>query len=209
MSKEVVNQRLRPFTEVRFCHDESVTAVAQGSSPPEQLIAEVRRHELGLTGITVRLLVIAVCAGGAWAAIDAWLPAKTLWVSASKWMVAVLVALYLAASVIRRFAGWANHRLEVTDQRLRIRYRLRKAGWDIPLLSIVDVTYTSGPIQRLFGVGVLRVQTNFAPLPAFMLDVADVKTVVDEVIQLRTQAWEQYVRNVNAADPWAHLRAAS
>ena len=102
----------------------------------------------------------------------------------------------------------ARPRLEITDQRLRVRYRLRKAGWDIPLLSIVDVTYTSGPIQRLFGVGVLRVQTNFAPLPAFMLDVPAVKQLADEVLQLRGYAWEQYVRSASAQDAW-QMRAAS
>ena len=178
------------------------------ASAPERLIAEVRRHELGLIGVTVRLVIIAVIAGATWAAIDAWLPKKSRWVSGAKWAVAILVALFVTVMVVRRFAGWANHRLEITDQRLRVRYRLRKAGWDIPLLSIVDVTYTSGPIQRLFGVGVLRVQTNFAPLPAFMLDVPAVKQLADEVLQLRGYAWEQYVRSASAQDAW-QLRAAS
>ena len=112
-------------------------------------------------------------------------------------------------SVGRRFAGWANARLEVTDQRIRIRYRLRKAGWDIPLLSIVEITYVSGPIQRLFGVGVLRVQTSFAPLPAFMLDVADVKQLSQEILVLRNQAWDRHIRSYNQPGSTGELRAAS
>ena len=104
-------------------------------------------------GIAVRLAVFVGLAGVLWAVIEVWLPPKSLWVSASKWTVGVVVGLIVIFSVGRRFAGWANARMELTDQRIRIRYRLRKAGWDIPLLSIVEVTYVSGPIQRLFGVG--------------------------------------------------------
>lgn len=175
----------------------------------EQLVAEVRRHELGLVGIAVRLAVVVGLAGALWAVIEVWLPPKTLWVSASKWTVAVVLGLLVVFSVGRRFAGWANARLEVTDQRIRIRYRLRKAGWDIPLLSIVEVTYVSGPIQRLFGVGVLRVQTSFAPLPAFMLDVADVKQLSQEILVLRNQAWDRHIRSYNQPGSTGELRAAS
>jgi membrane protein YdbS with pleckstrin-like domain len=175
----------------------------------EQLVAEVRRHELGLVGIAVRLAVVVGLAGALWAVIEVWLPPKTLWVSASKWTVAVVLGLLVVFSVGRRFAGWANARLEVTDQRIRIRYRLRKAGWDIPLLSIVEITYVSGPIQRLFGVGVLRVQTSFAPLPAFMLDVADVKQLSQEILVLRNQAWDRHIRSYNQPGSTGELRAAS
>jgi membrane protein YdbS with pleckstrin-like domain len=175
----------------------------------EQLVAEVRRHELGLVGIAVRLAVVVGLAGALWAVIEVWLPPKTLWVSASKWTVAVVLGMLVVFSVGRRFAGWANARLEVTDQRIRIRYRLRKAGWDIPLLSIVEITYVSGPIQRLFGVGVLRVQTSFAPLPAFMLDVADVKQLSQEILVLRNQAWDRHIRSYNQPGSTGELRAAS
>lgn len=175
----------------------------------EQLVAEVRRHELGLVGIAVRLAVVVGLAGALWAVIEVWLPPKTLWVSASKWTVAVVLGMLVVFSVGRRFAGWANARLEVTDQRIRIRYRLRKAGWDIPLLSIVEITYVSGPVQRLFGVGVLRVQTSFAPLPAFMLDVADVKQLSQEILVLRNQAWDRHIRSYNQPGSTGELRAAS
>ena len=175
----------------------------------EQLVAEVRRHELGLVGIAVRLAVVVGLAGALWAVIEVWLPPKTLWVSASKWTVAVVLGMLVVFSVGRRFAGWANARLEVTDQRIRIRYRLRKAGWDIPLLSIVEITYVSGPVQRLFGVGVLRVQTSFAPLPAFMLDVAEVKQLSQEILVLRNQAWDRHIRSYNQPGSTGELRAAS
>ena len=66
-----------------------------------------------------------------------------------------------------------------------------------------------GPIQRLFGVGVLRVQTSFAPLPAFMLDVADVKQLHHDILVLRNQAWDRHVRSYNQAGPSGQLRAAS
>ena len=175
----------------------------------EQLVAEVRRHELGLVGIITRLLVISMLAGAIWAAIEVWLPAKSMWTSASKWTLAIVVGLLVVFSVGRRFVGWANARLEVTDQRVRIRYRMRKAGWDIPLLSIVEVSHRSGPIQRLFGVAVLQVQNRFAPLPAFMLGVAAVEQLSQEILQLRAQAWDRHVRSVYPPGPTGQLRAAS
>ncbi len=175
----------------------------------EHLIAEVRRHELGLVGITGRLLVICMVGGSIWAAIEVWLPAKSGWTAASKWTVGIVVGLLVIFSVGRRFAGWANARLEVTDQRIRIRYRLRKAGWDIPLLSIVDISHKSGPIQRLFGVGVLQVHTSFAPLPALMLDVAGVDQLAQEILRLRAQAWDRHIRSAYPAGPAGQLRAAS
>lgn len=186
---------------MRFSH--------RAEAPSEHLIAEVRRHELGLLGITIRLLAIAMVAGASWAAIEVWLPPKSGWAVASKWTVGIIVGLLLLFSVGRRFVGWANARLEVTDQRIRIRYRLRKAGWDIPLLSIVDVSHKSGPIQRIFGVGVLQVQTSFAPLPAFMFDVAAVDDVAREILLLRAQAWDRHVRSAYPAGPTGQLRAAS
>lgn len=176
---------------------------------PEVLVAEIRRNELGLVGIAVRLAIIAGIAGAAWAAFEAWLPAKSLWLSGAKWSLAVIVSVLLLVSVVRRFAGWSNAKLELTDHRIRIRYRVRKAGWDIPLLTIVDVTHQSGPIQRIFGVGVLQVQTNFAPLPALMLDVADVERLRDEIMSLRAQAWQRHVRPMASPGAAGDLRAAS
>ncbi len=176
---------------------------------PEVLVAEVRRNELGLVGIVVRLVVIAALAGAAWAAIDAWFPAKSVWVTGAKWSLAAIVSVFLLVSVVRRFAGWSNAKLELTDHRIRIRYRIRKAGWDIPLLTIVDVTHQSGPIQRIFGVGVLQVQTSFAPLPALMLDVADVEKLRQEIMALRAQAWERHVRPATSSGTSGDLRAAS
>lgn len=179
------------------------------SHSPEQLVVEVRRSELGLIGVGVRLAVIAALAGAAWAAIDAWLPAKSVWITGTRWALAGVVTLFLLISVVRRFAAWSNARLEVTDHRIRIRYRMRKAGWDIPLLTIVDVTHQSGPIQRIFGVGVLQVQTSFAPLPAVMQDVASVEQLRQEILALRAQAWERHLRPAAPPGSPGELRAAS
>lgn len=179
------------------------------SHSPEQFVAEVRRSELGLIGIGVRLIVISALAGAGWAAIDAWFPAKSAWLTGAKWTLVALVTIFLLVSVVRRFVGWSNARLEVTDHRIRIRYRLRKAGWDIPLLTIVDVTHQSGPIQRIFGVGVLQVQTSFAPLPAVMFDVASVEQLRQEILALRTQAWERHLRPAAPPASSGELRAAS
>lgn len=173
---------------------------------PEKLVAEIRRSELGLVGIAIRLVLIAAIVGACWAVVDVYVPVRSVWVSGARWTLVVLATLFLLVSVVRRFVGWSNARLEVTDHRIRIRYRMRKAGWDIPLLTIVDVTHHSGLIQRLFGVGALRVQTNFAPLPAVMLDVARVAELQAEILALRAQAWERHVCPYPSTN---ELRAAS
>ncbi len=197
-----------PNPWLTVCHDWLVFPNRAATHSPEQLVAEIRRNELGLLGIAVRLLVIAIVAGIALAAIDSYLPAKSVWVTGSRWTLVALVSGFLLVSVVRRFVGWSNARLEVTDHRLRIRYRVGKAGWDIPLLTIVDVTHHRGPIQRIFGVGVLKVHTSFAPLPAVMLDVAAVAELRAEILALRGQAWERHLRP-SSSGAVGELRAAS
>lgn len=159
----------------------------------ERHLAEVRRSSLGLLGICLRTATLALIVGVCWAAIDVWLPTKSMWVPTLRWAMVLVVGLYVLVSLVRRFLGWANARLDITDQRVLIRYRARKSAWEIPLLAIVDVNHQSGPLQRLFGVGMLKVQTNFAPGPALMLDVRNVQQVREEILYLRNCAYQAYL----------------
>jgi membrane protein YdbS with pleckstrin-like domain len=160
-------------------------------------VAELRRHELGLLGLGVRVVIAAALFGASWAALQTWQPGGELVTSVIGWVLLAGFALYLLLGLSRRFLSWANARTIITDQRVVVRYRLRKSGWDIPLLSIADVTYSRGPIQRLFGgVGTLRIQTTFAPNPALIDDVRDVASVRDELLQLRNRAWARHTAQI-------------
>jgi len=174
----------------------------------DKRVAELRRHELGLLGLGVRLVIAAGLFGASWAALQTWQPGGELMTSVIGWALVACFALYLLLGLCSRFLSWANARTVITDQRVVVRYRLRKSGWEIPLLSIADVTYSRGPIQRLFGgVGTLRIQTTFAPNPAVIDDVMDVVSVRDELLQLRSRAWALHASQI--AGQYAPMREAS
>ncbi|NQU36180.1 MAG: PH domain-containing protein [Actinobacteria bacterium] len=158
----------------------------------EHSIAEVRRHELGLLGLGVRIVIAAALFGMSWAALQTWQPGGEVASTIIGWALLVGFVLYLLLGLCRRFLSWANARTVITNQRVVVRYRLRRPGWEIPLISIADVTLSRGPMERLFGVGTLRIQTTFAPNPAVIDDVADVATVRHELLQLRDQAWSRH-----------------
>lgn len=172
-----------------------------------RLVAELRRHEVGLFGLAVRTVVAAALFGAMWAALDTWQPGGELASAALGWMIVGVFGFYLVFGLLRRFLGWANARTIITDQRVVVRYRLRKPGWEIPLLSISDVTYSGGPLTRLFGVGALHIQTTFAPQPAVVADVADVSSVRNEILKLRNEAWSQHTAQM--AGQYTPVRGAS
>jgi membrane protein YdbS with pleckstrin-like domain len=167
----------------------------------DRLVAELRRHEVGLLGLAVRTVVTAAFFGAIWATLDTWQPGGELASAVLGWMVVGLFGFYLVFGLSRRFLGWANARTIITDQRVVVRYRLRKPGWEIPLLSISDVTYSRGPLTRFFGVGALHIQTTFAPQPAVVADVAHVSSVRNELLKLRNEAWSQHAAQMAGQYP--------
>jgi|GEM_PF-1218075 len=154
---------------------------------PEEFVAQIRRHPLGLVGVGVRLVFIAGILGYMLAMCGVWFGGG--FGSFVRVVLVVAGAILIVQMVLRRFFKWANMRTDITDQRIRIRYRVRQPGWDIPMLSITDVTCHSGTIQRLFGIGSLSIQTNFAPMPAVILDVERVDALRLEILELRARAW--------------------
>jgi membrane protein YdbS with pleckstrin-like domain len=166
------------------------------SATSEQVVAELRRHDLGLLGIGVRVVIAAALLGVAWAALDSWQLFGPVVTSILKWTVLGIACFYLLFGIVTRFMRWSNARTVITNQRVLIRYRLREPGWEIPLLSIAGVSYSRGPIERLFGVGQLQIQTTFAPSAAVVNDVDDVKTTCAELLALRDRAWAVHTRRM-------------
>lgn len=175
----------------------------------EYLMVDLRRHGLGLLGAAVRLLVITAFAGFLLGSVSGWFGAAGSLISLARWLIILLAAAVVVLIVGRRFVRWSLMRAAVTNQRVVISYHLRKQGWDIPLLTIVDVTCRVGIVQRLFGTGSLVIQTNFAYLPAVIPDVPHVEAVREMVLAARTQAWTNYQRNLSGRPYSPDMRAVS
>jgi len=171
-------------------------------APAESLVADVRRHGLGMLGICVRMVALAAITGWALGAVARWLPTQPGTALALQWIFVSLALILTFTMVIRRFLGWTNARTLVTNQRIVIRYRLGKPAWNIPLLNVIDVTYSRGPLQRLLGVGVLKVQTNLAVDAAIIADVGQVQALREEIIALRNDAWAQYYHSHAWQNAW-------
>lgn len=191
------------------CHDLFVDT-------SERHVVELRRHGLGLLGVAWRITAICLISGYLLGILPRWLHSAPGLLSSAKWLVIGLAALLITVLLLGRFKRWAVARADVTTRRLTIRSRLRGNGWEIPMLSIVDVSSQSGALQRIFGTGSLIIRTNFAQQPAVVLDVPRVADVRDAILELRAREWSAYQRSTAAAhygtDPGAAgsgLRAAS
>ena len=164
--------------------------------PDEHLVIELRRHGLGLLGTAVRLAIIAAVTGYLLGSVSQWLAPQPAIESASQWLIMVIGGALMYRMVLRRFARWSIMRAGISHHRVKIRYQFRRQGWDIPLLTIVDVSYQAGMLQRLFGTGSLIITTNFARQPAVIPDVAHVADVRQSLLELRAEAWTSYQRSL-------------
>lgn len=190
------------------CHDGSMSttrepgayAASSGSSGAEVLM-DLRKHEIGLLGTTIRLLIVAVAAGYLIARLGTWgEPERTIAI----WAAVALTTLFAWTLVIRRFRLWSSMRATVASDRIEIRYRRRRQGWQIPMVSVVDVSCNAGPIQRIFGVGDVVIRTNFSHESAVIGGVADAQGVVTDLLKLRDQAWRHYHQTLAASvQPWS------
>lgn len=174
----------------------------------EHLTVDLRRHSLGLLGAALRLVVITALAGFLLGSVSRWWGAGSL-VSVARWLIGLLAAVLVIVMVGRRFVRWSLMRAAITNQRVVISYQLHKQGWEIPLLTIVDVNCRIGIVQRFFGTGSLMIQTNFAYLPAVIPDVPQIEAVRELVLAAREQAWTDYQRSLFGRPYSPDMRAVS
>lgn len=122
-------------------------------------------------GFTIALLVLAIAAGFSTAG---WLGvAATL---AVVWIGLLLVLLYRQVSV----------HYYLTNQRLLHERGLLWREIDrIEAIDVDDVTFRQGPIERMLGVGTVRITSSDATTPEFEVqgveNVRNVATMIDEV----------------------------
>jgi membrane protein YdbS with pleckstrin-like domain len=124
---------------------------------------------VGAAAVTIAILVVALMwqfSGRAWGI--------SLAIVAALWIVLALRLFYLQYTV----------RYQLTNQRLLHERGLLWRQIDrIETIDIDDVTFQQGPIERMFGVGSLRVISSDRSTPEFYIvgieDVRNVATTID------------------------------
>lgn len=146
-------------------------------SPGEQELRHFRRHVMVLFA---PVLVLLACVAAVWAA---WAFVPAAYQPYAWWVVGALAIVVVAAWVVRPFLVWLTTTYTVTDARVMTRSGiLAKAGHDLPLNRIADVTYHSGLVDRMLGCGTL-VFTTAADDPLTLDHVPRVEQVYGLVTQ--------------------------
>ncbi|MDP9801701.1 putative membrane protein YdbT with pleckstrin-like domain [Arcanobacterium wilhelmae] len=144
----------------------------------ERVIRHMHEHIKALTGnfavgiVVIALVIIALV----------YLP-DSLWPWGA--LAAGITALVLLVIFVGYpFLQWLTTTYTITDRRVITRAGiLTKAGHDIPLSRISNVSYERDFVDRLFGCGTLVLETS-AGNPLFLTDVPEVEKVNLELTEL-------------------------
>lgn len=83
------------------------------------------------------------------------------------------------------FLRWRTTTYEVTSRRLRLREGiLTRSGRDFPLNRISDVSFSQGPLDRVFGCGRLIVESPGEHGQLVLTEIPDVRKVQGVLFQL-------------------------
>lgn len=171
-------------------------------NPGEQVILEIRAHWVGLTGVAIRLLVLATALGYTFGRIPTWFGTPSWLVLTCRAALVIVFVLVLRAAVVRPFSRWAMFRATLTNNRLLVRFdRRARIGWDLPLLGISEVHLRRGPMQRALGVGSLVITSPMTDGPAVLPNVGQTADHQAALLELRANAWSQYQHSVAVTAP--------
>jgi uncharacterized membrane protein YdbT with pleckstrin-like domain len=83
------------------------------------------------------------------------------------------------------FLRWRTTRYEVTSRRLRLREGIiSRSGRDFPLNRISDVSFSQGPLDRIFGCGRLIVESPGETGQLVLTEIPDVRRVQAVLFEL-------------------------
>ncbi len=138
----------------------------------EELVLDLRPHPKALVLPVLVLLLVLAAAGFGLARVD---------VGWGRAVVAVVAVLLLARLSLLPWLRWRATRFVLTDERIGLRSGvLRRAGRDVPLTRVDEVTFTRTLLQRLQGCGTLRVSAGDGGA-VVVEDLRDVEAVQREV----------------------------
>jgi uncharacterized membrane protein YdbT with pleckstrin-like domain len=107
-------------------------------------------------------------------------------------VIAVVVALIWTGVP---FLRWRTTTYELTNRRLRLRRGiLSRAGRDFPLIRISDISFSSGPIDRLLGTGRLIIESAGEHGQLVLTEIPDVRRVQATLFQLVEDEEERLAR---------------
>lgn len=153
--------------------------VSADLTPGEQLVFRLHPHAKTMTGPALMLVLIAAVA----ITVVVKLPAS---VGASVRLVIGLLGLVAAVVMFGvPFLRWRTTVYEVTTRRLRLREGiLTRSGRDFPLNRISDVSYSQGPLDRLFGCGRLIVESPGEAGQLILSEIPEVQKVQEALFEL-------------------------
>src|SRR5215470_19127038 len=83
------------------------------------------------------------------------------------------------------FLRWRTTTYELTTRRFRLRSGiLSRAGRDFPLVRISDISYSSGPVDRLLGTGSLIIESAGEHGQLVLHEIPEVRKVQATLFQL-------------------------
>lgn len=155
----------------------------------EQVVVDVRPHGRALVGPALVLLVVAPVTVVMAASVPGGQVGSVL-----RWVVLGLGALAVVRGAVVPFLVWRSTSYTVTTHRVAVRRGvLHRFGRDVLLGRVSAVTFRSGPWDRLFGSGRIRIDTaGEGPL---VLD--DVPAV--ERVQRAVQTYAEMAQDDDAA----------
>jgi len=144
-------------------------------SPDEKIVSQFRPHwsriaREGLLSILVLVLIILIAVQG---------------FSWGGWVIVGLVAAWFVI-VIAGFIRWWTTQHVITNERLIHRTGLiAKAGKEIPLEVINDVTFTQSMFERVFGTGNLLIESAGTHGQSKYSDIPDPERVQSLIYEVR------------------------
>lgn len=139
----------------------------------EQVDLELRTHikEIFLPLVIGIVTIVVALAGSIWFSDKGW----SGWLTLALWILAVIV---LCVVVLVPILRWLTTIYVITNRRLITRRGIiNKAGRDIPLYRINDVSYEKSLMDRFFGCGTLIVSDASEQSGVRLLDVPHVEDV--------------------------------
>jgi membrane protein YdbS with pleckstrin-like domain len=163
-------------------------------APGEKPVIAVRQHWKVLVGpIVLGILVVAVT-----------LAAAVIIPFGKAAPIGGLILAVLALAVLARVLGfpvlrWRTTQYELTSRRLRMRSGIiGREGKDIPLSRITDVSFETGPLDRVFGAGTLVVESPGERGQVRLAHIPHIQHVQSALFQL---VEEERVRSLLPDDP--------
>jgi membrane protein YdbS with pleckstrin-like domain len=141
-------------------------------SDDEYVVVRTRTHGKALFWPAVGLVVLGGLLGSGTALVPSeYRPVGQILVASLGFLVVVWL-------IARPFLRWSSTTYTITTHRLITRSGvLHRAGKDLPLLRVNDVSYDQSLTDRMFGCGTLHVQTAAENGTVSLVDVPEVQHV--------------------------------